>query len=52
MCVCDFICALLAPITTPYFNRRPPAGSYAKNPANGQEVPIWVADYVLGGYGR
>lgn len=26
-------------------------GSYATNPANGQEVPIWVADYVLGGYG-
>ena len=26
-------------------------GSYAINPANGQKVPIWVADYVLGGYG-
>lgn len=23
-------------------------GCYAKNPANGQAVPIWVADYVLG----
>ncbi len=26
-------------------------GSYAINPANGQEIPIWVADYVLMGYG-
>lgn len=26
-------------------------GCYAKNPANGQAVPIWVADYVLGSYG-
>jgi len=26
-------------------------GSYAINPADGQKVPIWVADYVLGGYG-
>ncbi len=26
-------------------------GSYAVNPANGAKVPIWVADYVLGGYG-
>lgn len=26
-------------------------GSYAINPANGQKLPIWVADYVLGGYG-
>lgn len=26
-------------------------GSYAVNPLTGQEVPIWVADYVLGGYG-
>ncbi|MCX6141544.1 MAG: leucine--tRNA ligase, partial [Candidatus Kapabacteria bacterium] len=26
-------------------------GAYAKNPANGQEVPIWVADYVLAHYG-
>lgn len=26
-------------------------GSYAINPANGERVPIWVADYVLGGYG-
>ncbi len=26
-------------------------GSYAINPASGQEIPIWVADYVLSGYG-
>jgi len=26
-------------------------GSYAINPASGQKVPIWVADYVLIGYG-
>ena len=26
-------------------------GSYAVNPANGARVPIWVADYVLTGYG-
>ncbi|HEY5665819.1 MAG TPA: leucine--tRNA ligase [Gammaproteobacteria bacterium] len=26
-------------------------GSYAINPANGERVPIWIADYVLIGYG-
>lgn len=26
-------------------------GSYAFNPANGERVPIWVADYVLATYG-
>ena len=26
-------------------------GSHALNPVNGQKVPIWVADYVLSGYG-
>ncbi|MBX7166095.1 MAG: leucine--tRNA ligase [Pirellulales bacterium] len=26
-------------------------GSHALNPVNGAEVPIWVADYVLMGYG-
>ncbi|MBC7459719.1 class I tRNA ligase family protein, partial [Candidatus Saccharibacteria bacterium] len=26
-------------------------GSYAINPANGEKTPIWIADYVLGGYG-
>lgn len=28
-----------------------PTGSYATNPATGDKVPIWIADYVLGGYG-
>lgn len=28
-----------------------PTGSYAINPATGEKVPIWIADYVLGGYG-
>ncbi|KAJ7946327.1 Leucine--tRNA ligase [Quillaja saponaria] len=27
------------------------SGSYAKNPATGKSIPIWVADYVLGSYG-
>ncbi|MEP5047787.1 MAG: leucine--tRNA ligase, partial [Balneola sp.] len=26
-------------------------GAYAINPANGKEVPIWIADYVLVSYG-
>ncbi len=26
-------------------------GSYALNPFTGKKIPIWVADYVLGGYG-
>lgn len=26
-------------------------GAYAINPANGEKVPIWTADYVLAGYG-
>ena len=26
-------------------------GAYAINPANGRQVPIWTADYVLAGYG-
>jgi leucyl-tRNA synthetase len=27
------------------------SGSYAINPVNGNRVPIWIADYVLMGYG-
>jgi leucyl-tRNA synthetase len=26
-------------------------GAYAINPVSGQKIPIWIADYVLGGYG-
>lgn len=26
-------------------------GSFAINPFNGEQVPIWIADYVLAGYG-
>lgn len=26
-------------------------GSYAKNPFTGEEVPVWVSEYVLSGYG-
>ncbi|MCL6616867.1 leucine--tRNA ligase [Anoxybacillus ayderensis] len=26
-------------------------GAYAINPANGEKLPIWIADYVLMGYG-
>ena len=26
-------------------------GSYATNPFNGKQIPIWIADYVLAGYG-
>ncbi|MCL6430139.1 MAG: leucine--tRNA ligase [Anaerolineae bacterium] len=26
-------------------------GAYAINPANGERIPIWIADYVLMGYG-
>ena len=28
-----------------------PTGGYAINPVNGQQIPIWIADYVLMGYG-
>lgn len=26
-------------------------GAYAINPANDKEIPVWIADYVLSGYG-
>ena len=26
-------------------------GAYAINPVNGKEIPIWISDYVLAGYG-
>ena len=26
-------------------------GSFAQNPVNGAQIPIWIADYVLSGYG-
>ena len=27
------------------------SGSYAVNPFTGQEIPVWISDYVLAGYG-
>ncbi|MDR1719076.1 MAG: leucine--tRNA ligase [Dysgonamonadaceae bacterium] len=27
------------------------SGSYAVNPVNGTEIPVWISDYVLAGYG-
>ncbi|NDV47629.1 leucine--tRNA ligase [Paludibacter sp. 221] len=26
-------------------------GSYAANPLSGEEIPVWISDYVLAGYG-
>jgi leucyl-tRNA synthetase len=26
-------------------------GSYAVNPVNGENIPVWISDYVLAGYG-
>jgi leucyl-tRNA synthetase len=28
-----------------------PTGAFAVNPANGKQIPIWIADYVLASYG-
>jgi leucyl-tRNA synthetase len=28
------------------------SGAYALNPVNGERIPIWIADYVLMGYGH
>ncbi|MBI4423624.1 MAG: leucine--tRNA ligase [Elusimicrobia bacterium] len=28
-----------------------PTGGFALNPVNGRKVPVWIADYVLAGYG-
>ena len=26
-------------------------GAYARNPVNGAEIPVWIGDYILAGYG-
>jgi leucyl-tRNA synthetase/REP element-mobilizing transposase RayT len=28
-----------------------PTGAHATNPVNGEEIPVWIADYVMMGYG-
>ncbi len=28
-----------------------PTGAFAINPFNGEKIPVWIADYVLAGYG-
>lgn len=42
----DLLRAELAKVKTGVFT-----GGYAINPATGERVPIWIADYVLMGYG-
>ena len=40
--------------SAPTWRRKRPASSparYAINPVNGERIPIWIADYVLMGYG-
>ena len=40
--------------SAPSWPRRRPAsspGAYAVNPVNGEQIPIWIADYVLATYG-
>ena len=37
--------------TTPARRPGSPTGAYAINPVNGESIPIWIADYVLMGYG-
>ena len=39
--------------SAPNWRRKKPAylWAYAINPVNGAKVPIWIADYVLAGYG-
>ena len=32
-------------------DRRVFTGSYCINPVNGAHIPVWIADYVLMGYG-
>ena len=38
-------------LSTEYEKTGVPTGGHAINPLNGERVPIWVADYVLMGYG-
>ncbi len=28
-----------------------PTGAFATNPVNGEQIPVWIADYVMMGYG-
>ena len=40
-----------APGRGPGQDRRVPRARYATNPVTGTDIPIWIADYVLMGYG-